>query len=519
MPNKRTIVKRFVLFLFFLAGIALAGWGWLRYQESLRPQQTVLTPNALATLNVAEENADEIITFVIAGRDRSYTRDAGAVIYDANGNPIGRRSEARSNAYGTNTDTVLYGVLKENELKLIAIPRDTWLPEYVTKINSMYHFQQGEGLARAVSSLVGLPAEYYIVINIDVFQRIVDALGGIELDVPYRMCYNDYAAQLHIDLLAGVQQLDGEDTAGFVRYRKGNCRSARTINDTDRLDNMQLVANAILARAKRLNVRAVGALDELVDTYQDEIETNADINLALRLIPRLSNMTLSTLTLPTYSGTAQSQIAGEPVTTSVEFVDRNQANRAIAGFFGGRAQDVAETVDIADVPVVIRNQSGVAGLGDYVKQHIVARGLPAHRVSVMEEARAESHSQVRAESTWATTATAYAQLLHLGYSQVTHFTPPEKSKAFIEITLGEDMRERYSSRHVLTEAKVTIPSASENSNQTSSDDSSSDTSTTSNTSNNDATTQSNRPPSSSISQDDNNPAADDDASGIIVTLP
>lgn len=442
-------MKRFLLFLLFLAGITLASWAWLSYKESLRPQRTVLTPNALATLNVDEENADEIITFVIAGRDRSYTQEAGAIIYDANGNPIGRSSEARSNAYGTNTDTVLYGVLKANELKLIAIPRDTWLPEYVTKINSMYHFQQGDGLARAVSSLVGLPVEYYIVINIDVFQRIVDALGGIEVDVPYRMCYNDYAAQLHIDLLAGIQELDGEKTAGFVRYRRGNCRSARTINDTDRLDNMQLVANAILARAKRLNVRAVGAIDELIDTYQDEIETNADINLALRLIPRLSNMTLSTLTLPTYSGTVQSQINGEPLTISVEFVDRNEANQAIASFFGGKAQDVAEIVEIADVPVVIRNQSGVEGLGEYVKQHIIARGLPAHRISIMEEARATSNSQIRAESTWATTATAYAQLLHLGYSQVTHFTPPQNIKAFIEIILGEDMRERYSSQQLL----------------------------------------------------------------------
>src|SRR5690606_3219414 len=53
------------------------------------------------------------------------------------------------------------------------------------------------------------------------FERLVDAVGGVELVIDYRMKYDDYAQGLHIDLQPGRQRLDGRKALHYVRYRGG----------------------------------------------------------------------------------------------------------------------------------------------------------------------------------------------------------------------------------------------------------------------------------------------------------
>jgi len=63
---------------------------------------------------------------------------------------------------------------------------------------------------------VGLPVDSYVIINLDLFENVVDALGGVEVNVPYRMLYSDRAAGLSIDLQPGPQVLDG--AAAVARF-------------------------------------------------------------------------------------------------------------------------------------------------------------------------------------------------------------------------------------------------------------------------------------------------------------
>lgn len=449
-------MRHVVFWLLLLAGLATLGWGYIAYQASFSPPRTELTPSQRIITNSRED--DTPISFVIAGRDRKYLETAGAIIYDANGNAIGRRYAADNNAYGTNTDTILYGNLNGNQLKLIAIPRDIWLDDWLTRINSMYHYQEGEGLASAVSKVIDLPVDYYVVINIDIFERVVDALGGVDINVPYRMCYKDFAADLEIDLEAGLQELDGAQAATFVRYRKGRCGGAHNIEDTDRLDNLQLMANAILAKARQQNIRAVGALPELITTYQEEIETNAPPTLALEILPRLNKLELAIMTLPTYPDTVETQLEGQPFISEVLRVNDKEAEQAIANFFGGSvaAQAASNEVSLADVPVVIYNHSGVQDLGAYVQGQLISAGLAPNRVQVAPNSNQSipnSSSQVRAESDWAKEANHYAQLLHIGYSQVSRLRSSAGKKAFIEIILGQDMQNRYGTQVLLARAQ------------------------------------------------------------------
>ncbi|OPL07797.1 MAG: hypothetical protein AVO33_03385 [delta proteobacterium ML8_F1] len=119
-------------------------------------------------------------------------------------------------------------------LDIISVPRDTY--NYVpghdlqgqNKINAVYGFPGEEGgsigLLTAIQDLLGIPIEYYVKMDYDGVEAVVDALGGIEIKVPFDMKYDDPTAEppLHIDIKAGTQVLSGAKAMEYLRWRKNN---------------------------------------------------------------------------------------------------------------------------------------------------------------------------------------------------------------------------------------------------------------------------------------------------------
>lgn len=130
---------------------------------------------------------------------------------------------------GVHTDSMMIASYdKERQmLNIIAIPRDTrvLINEKPYKLNTAYALgkkgQQQELTIRKINEFIDLPIHYYAVVNTKGFRNIVDILGGVEIDVPMRMKYDDPEQDLHIDLYPGVQVLDGDKAEQFCRFRKG----------------------------------------------------------------------------------------------------------------------------------------------------------------------------------------------------------------------------------------------------------------------------------------------------------
>lgn len=149
-----------------------------------------------------------------------------------------------TDAEGTRTDTIMVASYNKNKesLTFLSIPRDT----YVTvdddtfavmrnefpqpgsksmKINTVHHFA-GEKygvdfLKKEVSKLLNIKIDYYIKLDFDAFRYVIDAVGGIEFDVPKDMKYSDPYQDLYIDLKKGMQHLNGEQSEQLLRYRSG----------------------------------------------------------------------------------------------------------------------------------------------------------------------------------------------------------------------------------------------------------------------------------------------------------
>lgn len=126
--------------------------------------------------------------------------------------------------YVQRSDTILVfhldPVLKR--IGVISIPRDTRVnvkDHGITKINHAYAFGGASLLKETVSSLLNVPIQYYVQVNLSGVSKIVDELGGVTIDVEKELLYRDMAAGLFIDVKKGEQVLNGDKVMQFLRYR------------------------------------------------------------------------------------------------------------------------------------------------------------------------------------------------------------------------------------------------------------------------------------------------------------
>ena len=119
---------------------------------------------------------------------------------------------------GYRTDTMmLFSVNRATgSMSLVSIPRDTLIYcEYsVPKINSAYGWASGgeagmEQLLMRVEEIIGFRPDGYVLVDLSVFEQLVDTMGGVTFNVPVDMHYSDPSQNLTIDLSAGEQHLSG----------------------------------------------------------------------------------------------------------------------------------------------------------------------------------------------------------------------------------------------------------------------------------------------------------------------
>ena len=136
------------------------------------------------------------------------------------------------------TDTIMFASLNpyQKQLALVSLPRDIWLEKWRAKLNSIYHYKGLPETKKTVEEILGQKVDYGIIIDFEVFQKIIDTLGGITVDVErgfddYKypipgkendLCNGDplYRCRYeHLHFEAGKQFMDGQTALKFVRSR------------------------------------------------------------------------------------------------------------------------------------------------------------------------------------------------------------------------------------------------------------------------------------------------------------
>ena len=289
-----------------------------------------------------------------------------------------RPGERESDSFRSDTMFVASIDTHASRMQLLAIPRDVWadIPYGDTpgiwaqnKINAAYSYGQfykypGGGAGASVAAVernLNLDIHHYVVIDWVGFVELIDAIGGIDIDVPESISdYGTDVLEVFPDqtVKAGPQHMDGAQTLGYSRVRVDG--------DLKRIERQQLVIRAVASKSVSLGY--ITRFAELWDAYKHAFRTDVDNALipGFALLARqlnLENIETFSLASAYYGSVAEDgQLVLLPIQDRVyEIVDR---------FFAD-----PETRDEAPA-LTIEYPAGADALAKKVQAHLQAYGIP-----------------------------------------------------------------------------------------------------------------------------------------------
>lgn len=212
-----------------------------------------------------------------------------------------------------NTDVmmvVMYDIPNQS-ISIMQLPRDTYtlIDGVSRKLNSIYQIMRNaaytdgasdllsegmRGMADVVQKILGIPIDYWALVDLSGFVDVVNALGGVDMYVPCDMEYDDPEQDLYINLKEGYQHLDGDKAEQFIRFRKGFVQG-----DIGRMDAQKLFLSA-LARSlfNNINITNVSTVvGELIDMVNTDLSLLDCVYFAKNFI-NIDSSKISILTAP-----------------------------------------------------------------------------------------------------------------------------------------------------------------------------------------------------------------------------
>lgn len=200
-----------------------------------------------------------------------------------------------------NTDTMMLINFNPATAKtsILSIPRDTKVKvkgSSVPKINSAFPIGGPELAIETVSNLLNVNINYYIFIDTSAFRKIIDELDGVDYNVPVNMDYDDPTQNLHIHLKKGQQKLYGAQAEQYMRFRHPNYypKNSKELmqyydgSDLKRIDAQQNFLKEFIRQ--KANVYYLTKISGIANILFNSIQTNMDLNTALKLAQNLSKL-------------------------------------------------------------------------------------------------------------------------------------------------------------------------------------------------------------------------------------
>lgn len=222
-----------------------------------------------------------------------------------------KKNEINALISGTNenlTDTIMYVNynVETGKIAMMSIPRDTYITNELCvghKLNSLYRGKNTEAFVKQIEELLGTEIDYYLIFDAEMLHGIVDAIGGVEVDVPIRMKYDDPTQKLHIDLKPGKQVLNGQQAEWFVRYRKSNDGVSYARGDLQRTEVQQEFIKTLISQV--LSAKNITKIPELINIALNNTDTNITTREALRYVTDVPKINSSSITSVTAPGSAK----------------------------------------------------------------------------------------------------------------------------------------------------------------------------------------------------------------------
>lgn len=297
--------------IIFLISLIIFGGGYFVASElkDLQERSTVeIDGTDIGTDNEIAQKLDGDLLFLLVGVDKNI---------DAKGEDMDQH---------VRTDTMMLCNVnfKTGEINVVSIPRDTKVNYSGSdvKINAAHAYDGITGAMKAVRKLTGLDVDYYMSVDYDAVSRIVEAVGGVEIDSPVEL----NVPEINLYIPKGHTKLDGAQALYFVRARE----LLQTGTDLERVQNQQYFLKQLMkAVLKPSNILNIG---KILDVYKQNVETNIDLGNLGAVALKAVNFSEDKLHTYTLEGTTGDEYPNG-VRVAYFYADEKKMNRLFSDIF------------------------------------------------------------------------------------------------------------------------------------------------------------------------------------------
>ena len=320
-----------IVIILVLAVVALAGtYFFINWQKDVQDKESG-DKNIIERLVVPEKKEEPVVTCLFLG---------------VNGNL---------------TDFIMLGQYNPNtrEIALLSIPRDTNVGNNSVdgKINSAYSSRGMDKLKKQVTEITGIEIDYHVLFKTKILRQVVDKIGGVTVDVPINMNYDDPYQNLYIHLKKGTQKLTGSQAEQFCRFRKNNDGSGYPGGDVERTKAQQKFIKAFISEL--LKVDNVSKIPDLINIVLEGTKTNVTLNVAKEYIDDVIALKTDRITTNTLPGSARMGKSPLGYMTSYYYYDAEKTKTMVDEMFHSSSIVSGETtVSVTSSNVVGKDESG-----------------------------------------------------------------------------------------------------------------------------------------------------------------
>lgn len=254
-------------------------YGQLEEYETLEEDTKIIVSTSKE--EVKEEEEEELL-----GSSKDVTEPFTVLLLG-----VDSKAEGIANAKSFNGDAMILVTFNPDTLTatMLSIPRDTYVPIacFSGKVENKITHAASRGtkcVVNTIQDFTGIKIDYYVKINFAGIVDLVDALGGIDVEVPYAFCEQNSKrkwGKYTVYVEKGKQHLNGEQALALARNRKKNTKGMKacgtkynqgTRNDFVRGQNQQLVVKGIVNEAK--NLENITKVYDLLDAISNNMDTN-----------------------------------------------------------------------------------------------------------------------------------------------------------------------------------------------------------------------------------------------------
>jgi LCP family protein required for cell wall assembly len=253
-----------------------------------------------------------------------------------------------------------------DQLIVLSLPRDTrtMVQGQMTKLNEANHYGGPALAARSVSDLLGgVEIDRYVRINVQGVEKLIDALGGVTVNVPKDLQYQDDSQHLYINLKAGEQPLDGDKALQFLRFRYDD------YGDIGRIQRQQMLMRALVEQA--LSPKTVARLPKVLSVVQSHVDTNLSVEELLALAGYAANTDAYNTQMLMLPGDFSSSSEFE---LSYWLPNLGEIDTLVSEYFGYGTRQVAASADPQSLRIAIQDSTGNAIAVDNLVQTLYDSG-------------------------------------------------------------------------------------------------------------------------------------------------